>query len=1034
MKHLDGIKATRKYRAGGFASLKWASPKTRDLVQGAGLIGTGLADLISPLDEYGTQSGTAAALKGAASGAMAGAALGPAGAIGGGAFGLITSFLGNGKRQAEKERIENAKKSQRALTEQNRVEERLAMDPLALGNPDASMYKLGGTLKGQPAGKFSFGRLPNLTPSVRVMPDITINPNKFQDGGKIKKAPVTADQSYKNASQLYDPLYNKLMKAYGAKDYNELKDNPNINKTIRQGLDNAFGYSIDDFDSGKRVVPTMSPSMKKLQETAINMPDEDVRELLKQDYGNVNIFNFKSKLPKNVSVGDALNLYREFNKLKKEGYTFENGGPIKRNRKLISNSKSKAGDMLRNADGDTILENIGEFFDPTGVSSWDDIYRTIGDGKPGSTTTEILGALPFVGKLGKISKGAKKLSPAGKLLLNTPIIGRGVDGVSDAENLTTKKKNGGKMKKFEQGGIVSSSISTNQVNGKSHAEGGVKFPEAGIELEGGESTSGDFVFSKVLGYADKHKPIAKALAKNEKRPDSLLTRKTQEALKRKEGFLKIYQEQDKMNRGIPNEIDNTASAASQGELKFGGTVKKMADGGRFRDTRGQNPYSSNGSQVLMGDGDNLLVEGINSLGNLPKNLRSYLMSGTEGLAPSNTSQTFGNTPNPFLEAPQFPSPVRRLQSPSITTTSVPADTPAIVKPNRSAATAPATASSPVARRGAITNKAVGPELQYTSPRFPGIGNPSSETSTTGIPSIDKATPAENTSEGINLKDVVANIAPFASNFANAFRKLPAPPVPITQSKLTPTFMNLDSSRAEAVRQTRGANAAAEQNLNTGNAVSAVRAANLTQQIRETNRINETEQNANADIANRFQQINAGIEAQNNQATQRFNEQLVERNVREGQLQAENLADVGNKIQAIRRDERAYELDDTRTLLTIASDPTGATIRASGDILKRIIKDPKVYSEVMEMGKQMEAQNALDRQATLARIQSMVPGLDATTILADSKVAKTADKKALDAAKVGISQQNANTRQQSSWVRAQLAERALQYRINNRTRR
>lgn len=132
---------------------------------------------------------------------------------------------------------------------------------------------------------------------------------------------------------------------------------------------------------------------------------------------------------------------------------YQEGGDVKpsrknnrrRNLKSIKAAKSEAWDKMnpRNADGDRRFENVLEFFDPSGITSWDDVYRTLYDGQEGTTPTEFMGALPLVGKLGKLGKGAKNLKPAAKMLLNTPIAGRIIDGVSDAVNLTTTYDMGG---------------------------------------------------------------------------------------------------------------------------------------------------------------------------------------------------------------------------------------------------------------------------------------------------------------------------------------------------------------------------------------------------------------------------------------------------------------------------------------------------------------------------------------------------------------------------------------------------------------
>ncbi len=103
-----------------------------------------------------------------------------------------------------------------------------------------------------------------------------------------------------------------------------------------------------------------------------------------------------------------------------------------------------------------------------------------------------------------------------------------------------------------------------EVNGRTHEEGGVKFPNINAELEDGETVSGDYVFSEVLGFADKHKPIAKMIGKMEKKPDNPITRQTIDFLKQKENRLKEDQEQVKAS------LDNTISNI----MKYGGKMKK----------------------------------------------------------------------------------------------------------------------------------------------------------------------------------------------------------------------------------------------------------------------------------------------------------------------------------------------------------------------------------------------------------------------------------------------------------------------------
>lgn len=65
-------------------------------------------------------------------------------------------------------------------------------------------------------------------------------------------------------------------------------------------------------------------------------------------------------------------------------YGYQKGGPIK---------------------PDSNLENLFEILDPTGISSYDDVYREYKkSGLSPETAMEVIGALPFVGKIGKLTK------------------------------------------------------------------------------------------------------------------------------------------------------------------------------------------------------------------------------------------------------------------------------------------------------------------------------------------------------------------------------------------------------------------------------------------------------------------------------------------------------------------------------------------------------------------------------------------------------------------------------------------------------
>lgn len=60
-------------------------------------------------------------------------------------------------------------------------------------------------------------------------------------------------------------------------------------------------------------------------------------------------------------------------------------------------------------------------------------------------------------------------------------------------------------------------LSSNSVEaqGPSHENGGIDLPAFNAEIEGKETIAGDYVFSHRLGFAQQHKPIARAKGKIE---------------------------------------------------------------------------------------------------------------------------------------------------------------------------------------------------------------------------------------------------------------------------------------------------------------------------------------------------------------------------------------------------------------------------------------------------------------------------------------------------------------------------------------
>lgn len=105
------------------------------------------------------------------------------------------------------------------------------------------------------------------------------------------------------------------------------------------------------------------------------------------------------------------------------------------------------------------------------------------------------------------------------------------------------------VKYFNGGNLTSLSEESQEVQGNIHEQGGVDIAP-GVELEGGETLKGDFVFSEELGFAQKHKPIARAIGKIEKKVPNTVTNNTIKILEQKEEALAQEQEAFKQNLGI----------------------------------------------------------------------------------------------------------------------------------------------------------------------------------------------------------------------------------------------------------------------------------------------------------------------------------------------------------------------------------------------------------------------------------------------------------------------------------------------------
>lgn len=115
------------------------------------------------------------------------------------------------------------------------------------------------------------------------------------------------------------------------------------------------------------------------------------------------------------------------------------------------------------------------------------------------------------------------------------------NGGSLLTSFLQSKARGGSLKRLSSDSV--------EVDGPSHSGGGVTLPE-GNEVEGKETIKGDYVLSHRLGFAQVHKPLAKAIGKLEQKPLSQSSLNSLRRLRSQEDALMLMQEQTKQDLGL----------------------------------------------------------------------------------------------------------------------------------------------------------------------------------------------------------------------------------------------------------------------------------------------------------------------------------------------------------------------------------------------------------------------------------------------------------------------------------------------------
>lgn len=154
------------------------------------------------------------------------------------------------------------------------------------------------------------------------------------------------------------------------------------------------------------------------------------------------------------------------------------------------------------------------------------------------------------------------------------------------------------------------------------------------------------------------------------------------------------------------------------------------------------------------------------------------------------------------------------------------------------------------------------------------------------------------------KSLASNILPFASNIANAFTKIPAPPVPTYGSPISLKRVDMSNERNDVERGTRSMDRFAEQQFDPQAGYQA-KAFNNAQRFSQLSKVNQDERNLNTGIANDEMKANLLISSQNQNLKNSYDNTLFERKLAQQRFNQENLTNASDKYSAI-QDRDAME--------------------------------------------------------------------------------------------------------------------------------
>jgi len=165
-------------------------------------------------------------------------------------------------------------------------------------------------------------------------------------------------------------------------------------------------------------------------------------------------------------------------------------------------------------------------------------------------------------------------------------------------------------------------------------------------------------------------------------------------------------------------------------------------------------------------------------------------------------------------------------------------------------------------------------------------------------------------EKVDWNTTATNIAPYASNIINSFRKPPMPSLPGSIANVRPAYVNDTDALNDANRSVRGLNNNLDATLDP-NTAAAAKMGTLASSLDQRGRIKMWKANTNAQATAQAAQVNASIDAQNIGLGVDYDNKIVDRGIAMQREQSENVANAADKFMEQKAQSDAKQLDMAR---------------------------------------------------------------------------------------------------------------------------